>query len=186
MEKYHKIEFKRIYLAYYPKLVRFSEKYLLSREDAENVVQDAFLYLWEENKTAEGIENLNAYLFALVKNRSIDLLRKKQTVDKNKLHIEEYQLQEYRLILQAMESFDDTLLADDINTIINAALDRLPQRCREIFVLSKIEGLKYAEISKKLDLSTHTVRNQMAIALKKMKEELKDHPALLYLLLVLL
>ena len=62
----------------------------------------------------------------------------------------------------------------DIDTIIQKAIDNLPEKCREIFVMNKIEGKKQKVIAQELNISIHTVESQMAIAYKKLKEALKD------------
>ncbi|MDU1890802.1 MAG: sigma factor [Dysgonomonas sp.] len=67
------LTFDEIYSIYYPKLVRFSNEYILSLHDAENIVQDCFLYLWEQRDSLNSINNINAYLFRLIKNKCIDL-----------------------------------------------------------------------------------------------------------------
>ena len=69
-------DFDRIYTIYFPKLVRFAQTYLLYREEAENIVQDIFLQLWESTDRLLLQSSLNAYLFTIVKNRCIDALRK--------------------------------------------------------------------------------------------------------------
>ena len=71
-----KEDYSKIYAIYFPKLVRFSQTYLHSQEDAENLVQDIFLYLWENREQIPSLGNMNAYLFTVVKNRCIDFLRK--------------------------------------------------------------------------------------------------------------
>ena len=69
--------FSKIYRIYFPKLVRFSREYVVSTEDAENIVQDIFLYLWEHRDMLESLPNPNAFLFTLTKNRCIDFYRHK-------------------------------------------------------------------------------------------------------------
>ena len=72
-----------------------------------------------------------------------------------------------------------------INNIIANAIDKLPERCREIFLKSRIEGMKYREIAEELNISANTVENHIAIALKKLRVELKDYlPLLLFLVSV--
>jgi RNA polymerase sigma-70 factor (ECF subfamily) len=95
---------------------------------------------------------------------------------------EEYKY-ELNLKLSALEELNQSLSSDyDIEKCISNALDKLPDRCREIFIMSRIEGKKYREIAEELKLSIHTVENQMAIALKKLRIELKDYlPLLLFL-----
>ena len=74
--KLDKLDFDEMYTIYFPKLVRFSQTYLFLQEDAENVVQDIFLKLWENREQLSFEGNFNAYLFTIVKNRCIDILRK--------------------------------------------------------------------------------------------------------------
>jgi RNA polymerase sigma-70 factor (ECF subfamily) len=85
---------------------------------------------------------------------------------------------------QSLEAFDEQLFSEsDIETVIQNAIESLPEKCREIFVLNKIEGKKQKTIAQELNISINTVENQMAIAYKKLKEILKDHiPLLIFLL----
>lgn len=177
------LDFEKIYAVYYPKLVRFSKEYVLSQADAENIVQDVFLGLWEQKDILSSLHNINAYLFRLMKNRCIDFLRHKIRVEDKKQSIQDVMLREYELKLYSIEHFDESLLSDEeIERIIANAIDSLPQKCREIFVLSRMEGLKYQEIAERLKLSPSTVNNQITIALKKLKEELKEFlPLFLFL-----
>ena len=71
----HKSEFEKIYLSYYSRMKRFAQEYVIREEDAENIVQDLFLDLWEQNIELLSHSNLFAYLFTSVKNRCIDFLR---------------------------------------------------------------------------------------------------------------
>ena len=74
---------------------------------------------------------------------------------------------------------------EEIEKVIANAIDKLPERCREIFLKSRIEGMKYREIAEELNISANTVENHIAIALKKLRVELKDYlPLLLFLVSV--
>ncbi len=176
--------FEDIYVRYYPKLVRFSKEYVLSQPDAENIVQDCFMFLWENKQSIPSINNINAFLFRLVKNKCVDFLRHKITAEEKRETIQTAFIAEYRFKLQSIESFDSNALSDeDIEKIISDAINRLPAKCREIFILSRLEGMTYENIALQLNLSPHTVRNQISLALKKMKHELKDYlPLLLFLI----
>lgn len=182
-EQVRNLSFDEIYLIYYPKLVRFCKEYILSEPDAENIVQDCFLYIWERKDTLKSIDNINAFLFRLVKNKCIDHLRHRVTVEAKKEEIRSTYLKEFEFKLLAISSFDDSLSDEEIETIIYNAISRLPDKCREIFILSKLKGMKYEEIASHLELSPNTVRNQIAIALQKMRKELKDYlPLLLFII----
>ncbi|MCL3850398.1 RNA polymerase sigma-70 factor [Parabacteroides sp. GYB001] len=170
--------FDQIYVTYYFRMYRFAKEYVLFDEDAENIVQDVFLLLWEKRDVLDIRISLISYLFSLVKNRCLDYLR-------HRLVVEEYQ-QEFKAKLSSLESLNYTLTSEeDIERILTDAINKLPERCREIFLKSRIEGKKNREIAKELDISVSTVENQMTIALKKLKIELKDYlPLLLFLIFV--
>ena len=151
----------------------------MADEDAENIVQDVFLVLWEKKDELEITYTLTTYLFTLVKNKCLSFLR-------HKLIEEEYNLQmkeELSFKLYALESLDYSYQSEtELQEVIKRALDALPERCREVFIKSRIEGLKYKEISEELGISVNTVENHIVTALKKLRIELKDYlPLLLFL-----
>ena len=96
---------------------------------------------------------------------------------------EEFDLS-FRMKFDSLEAFNlEGLSEDNIKDIIEKVLGTLPERCREIFVMSKIEGKKQKEIAEELNVSVKTIESQMTIAYKKLREELKNHlPLLLFLL----
>jgi len=166
--------FSKIYCAYYPKLKRFAKEYVVYEEDAENIVQDIFMYLWENSDLLTKVLNLNAYLFTLIKHKCIDFLRG-QIIEKNhnKTVQQNFEI-EFKLI--SLESFTyNSLSEENIDKIINDAIDSLPVKCREIFIMSRMDMLKYREIAAKLNISINTVENQMSIALHKLKIKLKNY-----------
>ena len=167
------MNFSEMYLTYYPKLVRFAKEFVMLEEDAENITQDVFADLWERRDSMSEIENVNAYLFRLVKNRSLDYLKRKISEQK---YVESTQTSfeiELSLKLQSLDRFDACyfLEGNDTEILIRAAINSLPKRCRDIFLMSRLEGLKYKEISERLGISIKTVECQMGIALKKNKNE---------------
>lgn len=169
-------DYTAIYKVYFPKMVRFSQTYVLSEPDAENIVQDIFLYLWEHREALPAINNLNAFLFMMVKNRCIDFLRKQiQTQDK-KHPLTSVQEKELQLKLYSLQEFDENHFSErDIEAIITNAINNLPEKCREIFVLSRFEGLRHKEIAERLQISTNTIEGQIAIALRKLRADLKKY-----------
>lgn len=166
-------------------MIRFAQEYVIMREDAENIVQDVFLSLWEQERFLLPQINVFAFLFTSVKNKCVDLIRHRMIIQKTEdLLQDEYQSTLYMNHL-SLEAFDEKNLSElDIETIIQKAIDALPDKCREIFILSKIEGKKQKEIAQNLHISVNTVESQMAIAYKKLKETLRDYNALLALFLI--
>jgi len=162
--------------------VRFSREYVSSRDDAENIVQDVFFILWQQREHLDQLRNVNAYLFKLTKNKCIDFLRHKIRVGDLHCSLQDVEEKELHFKLYSIEQFDDQSLSnEDIEIMVNKAIETLPPKCREIFILSRLDGMKYQEIADQLNLSTNTISNQIAIALKKLKNELKDYLPLLSL-----
>ena len=134
---------------------RFACRYVLFEEDAENIVHDTFLDLLEKKETLVSHMNILAFLFTSVKNRCIDHLRnqsvRQRTVENLK---EEYNLA-LQMSLDSLEAFDLNLLSENnTEAILTKAIDSLPERCREIFILSKIEGLKQKDIARQLRIES--------------------------------
>ena len=178
-----KENFDSIYINNFSRLFLFAKEYVLFDEEAENIVQDIFLMLWEKREALRVDVSLTAYLFTLVKNKCIDFLRHQMVEQMYSENVKHEYNEELNVKLFALESFDhDFSSEEDIETLLRNAIDKLPERCRLIFIKSRIEGKKYKEIAEELNLSVNTVEGQISIALKKLREELKDYlPLLLFL-----
>ena len=158
--------FSKIYLVYFPKLVRFAREYVVSIEDAENIVQDIFMYLWEHRDILDSLTNLNAFLFTLAKNRCIDFYRHKTLIDSKKESLK----------IEALMQFDENIFTEkEIEDLLAQAIEHLPEKCRQVFILSRMNGLKHEEIATQLNISVHTVQNHIVTAIRKLKVELKDY-----------
>ena len=176
MQKNNKLNFSRVYSIYFPKLVRFAREFVLSTEDAENVIQDIFIYLWEHQELLDSLTNLNAFLFTLVKNKCIDQLRLRKLLERKREEFKTVFDKEIQLKLYALQQFDENALSnEDIEIILDNAINSLPEKCREVFILSRMEGLKNREIAERLNISAKTVENQMTTAIRKLRVELKDY-----------
>lgn len=178
-----KESFDSIYINNFSRLFLFAKEYVLFDEEAENIVQDIFLMLWEKREALRVDVSLTAYLFTLVKNKCIDFLRHQMVEQMYSENVKQEYNEELNVKLFALESFDHNFSSEeDIETLLRNAIDKLPERCRLIFIKSRIEGKKYKEIAEELNLSVNTVEGQISIALKKLREELKDYlPLLLFL-----
>jgi RNA polymerase sigma-70 factor (family 1) len=183
IEEKEQIDFKNIYVTYYSRMKHFAQEYILSEEDAENIVQDVFLEVWNRREALIYHVNLIAFLFNSVKNKCLDYLRHKVIEEKAVMHIQEEFMRTLQIKYESLEAFDEELFSDDdIEAIITKAINSLPEKCREIFIKSKIEGKKQKEIAEELGVSINTIETQMGIAYKKLKEELKDLlPLLIFL-----
>ena len=171
----YKAQFEEAYVSYYARMKRFARQYVIREEDAENIVQDIFFELWEKQLDFTSFLNLNGFLFMMLKNRCIDFLRRKTIEQQAVDEIQSEYIRTLKLNFESLEALENKFLNEtDIDTIIQKAIDNLPEKCREIFVMNKIEGKKQKVIAQELNISIHTVESQMAIAYKKLKEALKD------------
>ncbi len=178
------IDFKDVYVTYYSRMKHFAQEYVLSEADAENIVQDVFLEVWKRRDVLAYHVNLIAFLFTSVKNECLDFLQHKVIEEKAVTHIKEEYTRTLQMKYESLEAFDEGFFSeDDIETLITKAIDSLPEKCREIFIKSKIEGKRQKEIAEELGVSINTIETQMGIAYKKLKVELKDVlPLLIFLL----
>ena len=100
------MSFSELYLIYYPKLVRFAKEFVMSEEDAENITQDVFTDLWEKRESMNHIENMNAYLFRLVRNKCLDYLKHKVFEQKYVENVKASFEIELNLKLQSLDRFN--------------------------------------------------------------------------------
>jgi len=154
--------FEQAFKENYVHLVAFANSFLHDIDNAENIVQNIFVKLWE-NRKQYNISSLNGYLMIAVRNSCNNEIKR--------IHHE-------RIYQQSIENeelidnikFSDSRIMDKISTIIN----QLPEQRRKIFKLNRLEGLKYREIATKLNISPKTVEIQMGKALKFLRENLVE------------
>ncbi|WP_455640967.1 RNA polymerase sigma-70 factor [Parabacteroides sp.] len=178
------IRFEDIYLSYFSKMKHFAQEYVILEEDAENIVQDVFTELWEKREILSMPVNLIAYLFTTIKNKCLNHLRHKMIVQETANQLQEEYIITLRMNLNSLEVFDQNIFSEqDIEKIITRALNTLSPKCKEIFIMSKIEGKKQKQIAEELNISINTVETQIGIAYKKLRVELKNYlPLFIFLL----
>lgn len=153
-----------MYKAHYDSLRNSAERIIGDHDAAHDIVQEVFLKLWHKKDELDHILNEKAYLFRSVINTSVSYL------EKNKKNV--------RLLgmdAEGTKTADSKMLLKELEAKVQAALDSLPPRCKAVFVLSRFEDFKNKEIAGLLGLSLKTVENQMGIAIKKMREELRPY-----------
>ncbi|TAJ11747.1 RNA polymerase sigma-70 factor [Marinilabiliaceae bacterium JC017] len=167
------LSFDEIFNLYYPLSVLFAEKLLGNRMDAEEIVQELFIKFWEKQNFKDVSGSIKSFLFKSIFNACIDFQRKASTKrNHNTQPVEDK---------SASEDFKDLVLEQEIENAINAAINELPEKRREIFLLSREKGMSYAEIARELSLSAKTVETQMSRSLKQLKEKLSDYIPLLFI-----
>jgi RNA polymerase sigma-70 factor (ECF subfamily) len=164
--------FEVIFREYYEKLVRFSLGYIGSREAAEDLVQDVFARIWEQRHGWEIRESLAAYLYGSVRNRCLDYVRHQLVERQWADHVVAARAAASDELHLESEPADAAIEQDEVDRAIRAAVDRLPERCRQTFVLSREHGLTYHEIAVVMGVSAQTVKIQMGRALKSLRTSL--------------
>lgn len=158
---------------YYAGLCVYGQKsFSIQMEDVRNLVQDVFLKFWNERTTIQIQSSVRAYLFVSVKNKCLDYLKQ------NRRAPETFDISKIQDIPN--EAFE-TYVLSELELMLSKSLDKLPDRCREVFELSRLSGHKNKEIAEKLNITEKTVENQMTKALRILKTELRDYLPLLLL-----
>src|SRR4051812_4654568 len=156
-----------IFREHHAQCLVFAVHYTGNEQDAEEVIQQVFLRLWEKRDTIEIAGVVRSYLFAAIRNTAISNWRK-ETVRHEKEHV------------ASTARFADPVIQSpvwELERSYQKALEALPDRCREVFILSRQQHLKYAEIAEVMNISVKTVENQMGKALKIMYRELREYLA---------
>lgn len=168
--------FENLFREHYDALAQYAFSILKSKEDAEDIVQDVFVKLWQNTPEVIETAQVKFYLLTAVKNNSISLLRKQ--AGKHFVDAQEADLQ------ALPESSKDA--TQDIAALVERALTLLPPQCSVIFKMSRFGKLTYQQIATELNLSVKTVENQIGKALRLMRDYAREHNISFSLLILLL
>lgn len=169
--------FEMFFRAYYQPLCSYAFTFVKDKDEAEEIVQSAFLTVWEKRSSIEIKTSLKSYLYTMVRNACLNAIKHEKI--KQKHAGEELATGE-----SSHESVSQHLISSELEAHIESAMEKLPEQCRLIFKLSRFEELKYSEIAEQLQLSVKTVENQMGKALRIMREELRDYLPLVLLFIL--
>ena len=162
--------YEALFKEHYRPLCAFAFQYVKSSDDAEEVVQDLFVKLWQDRKKLNITSSLKAYLFTAVRNRSLNAINKSK---RNEALPEE-------MVDNSQNEVDED--EEELrNARVQTAIEQLPEMRRKVFKMSRFDGLKYREIAEQLGISIKTVENQMGSAFKTLRNELADLMPLLAL-----
>lgn len=167
--------FELLFRFYYPGLVVFASQITLDKDEATEIVQDFFVRVWEKRSAIKESDSLKAYFFSSVKNRSLNFLKRSEIHTKT--------LEQLRDLTDDSALYEpDIFIESELQQKIKEAIEKLPPRCGEIFVMSRFQGLTNDEIATKLDISKRTVETQISNGLKHLRVELKEYAGVLLLL----
>lgn len=166
--------FDALFRAWYTPLVRYAYSFTEGDlDEAEELVQDAFVKLWGQRAALEFKTSVKAYLYRMVHNQALNRLRAQRIHERYTQHQARHMANEYEL------PKDDP----ELQLRIRQVLDKLPEQCRLVFEMSRFETLKYREIADQLNISIKTVETHMGKALRILRGELAEYLSLLLTLL---
>ena len=162
--KIGKVEaFEKIFHQLYARLCSFSINYTKNVEIAEELVGDSFLVIWNKHEKFDDIISLKSYLYATVRNASLDYLKKKGEVIPIDI--------EFPDSTKNMEYF---IIEEETHNMLYKALDTLPDKCKQVFEMSCLDGVKYQDIADEMQISLNTVKSQRARAIQLLKDRFKN------------
>ncbi|MCU0473920.1 MAG: RNA polymerase sigma-70 factor [Bacteroidales bacterium] len=164
--------FEELYKQYYIYLCLIAEHIVRNPSDAEEIVSDVFVRLWNIRENIKITTSIKAYLVKAVHNTSLNYLERHKISDNL---TDSLSNSNYELLAWDSDYPLGQLYEKEIMNILDHGINTLPDACREIFILSRNEGLTYYKIAGKLGISVNTVKTQMKIALARLHENLKDY-----------
>lgn len=153
--------FESFYGKHFNSVVAYLRMFIKNRDLAKDIAQQSFIKLWIKRTSVPKDVPLKKYLFRVAKNHFIDQHRAKE--------VENKALEKFKIEALRHSRFENTATVMRRIELLRKAIEELPPKCREILLLSKMEGLAYKQIALRLDISVKTVESQMRIAYTKIR-----------------
>ncbi|UII28382.1 RNA polymerase sigma-70 factor [Fulvivirga maritima] len=164
IKKGNKEALEYLFVKYYSSLCNFVNHLIADPESAEEIVSDVFFLIWNDRKKLNVHTNTKSYLFTIARNKALLHIKKRPFLAENI---------DSALNTEDFNNPETHLLFNELNTYYQRAYEALPHQCQLIFKMHKIDGLKYVQIAKILEISIKTVENQMGKALKLIREAIE-------------
>nr|WP_302180095.1 RNA polymerase sigma-70 factor [Chryseosolibacter indicus] len=161
--------FNQLFLRYYSRLCSFASFIVRDEAASEEVVSEVLLNIWKNRKTIHIQSSVRAYLFTCVRNEALRAVKQKNMI---LIKPEDDALQTLSDDYDPHESLEFQELENNVHFVIGS----LPEKCKQFFMLSRFDGLKYSEIAQLYNVSEKTVENQIIKALKILRERILETP----------
>ncbi len=157
-------DFERFFLLTFPKVKAFALKILKSEEDAEDIAQDIFVKLWNRPEIWRDKDSIDGYIYMMIRNHIFNFIKQKET-----RRIYQDSLPATELI---NNDFDirDHLCAKELALLAKLTINQMPERRKEVYQLSRVQGKSNSEIASLLNLSVRTVERHLYLALSELKK----------------
>ncbi len=152
--------FSYIFQKYYQALYQFAGRFIKDAQTAENIVQDVFVKLWMNRENCLITSSLKSYLYAATRNTALNYLRsEKKQISTNDLMNDRQ---------DTAANPEERIIENEMIDRVHKAIEKLPEKCRYIYLMKRYDDLKYHEIAEILDVSINTVKTQMKRAVKSL------------------
>lgn len=153
--------FESVFIAYYDRIRIFIFGYIKSESDAEELAEELFVNLWINRETINTTKSFNSYLHTIARNTAINFLKKKylHTAYINNTSISEHS-----------STSEEDLIAKELGLLIDNVVDKMPEQRKQIYILSRNEGLSNSEIADQLNTTKRNVESQLSLALKEIRK----------------
>lgn len=169
--------FKKRFDDFYPMLCRIAFSYLPDTKECEDIVQESFIAVWNNGKDKLDEKEFAAYMVRAVRNNCVSFLRKQTQ--------QIISIEDHFAATESLDYEDEEDISPQYEEILEQVLSVLPPKCKEVFLMSKLHGLKYKEIADRLQISEKTVENQMGKAIKLLRQQVESGKFVLFLVLIL-
>lgn len=157
-------DFEQLFKEHYSSLVNYAFRMVKDKDTAEDLCQQVFVSLWEKRETIEIEGNIKSYLLRSTHNACLNHFKHQKVVEQHQQSVDQVEEADSRDILEA----------EELRSKIGASVKKLPTQCRKVFLMSRLQGKKYAQIAEELEISIKTVENQMGKALKLLRSDLQS------------
>ena len=178
------LAFERIFRSNYNQLVGFCHQFIDDRDSAQSLSQEAFLNLWLNREKVKTVNGIRVFLYTYAKSSCLNYIRHRKVVSKyeNKF----LQAAEDDINREVLESFDfSSFEFSELESLIRKAIQELPEKCRQVLVLSRFEGKMNKEIARDLNISVKAVEAHITRAIKFLKTSLSDYLPTVLVLIIL-
>jgi RNA polymerase sigma-70 factor (ECF subfamily) len=179
--------YKEIFRLLYPRLKGYCKLFVPNEDEAEDIIQECFITLWEKRETIDIQKRIESFLFVIIRNKCLNFLKNKR-LDSENIPPENLQIAELQYLYQLdLVEKEEKSLEEMLIQTFQQSVNGLPVKMREVFVKCKLEGKKQKEVAEELGISLKMVEKQIAKAKKQIREQLlKNYPALALVVAMLL